>query len=119
MFTHTDTTDLQSVTAIAVEESTIDIHCTFIEGSDAKGCTYVLVSDHPSINNETDTLTRNTTLAYGQLNLTHKASCYHRVYAYNIPDNGHTASIIYVTGEVSNVDTNVMCSGKMFDGYSN
>ena len=119
MFTHTDTSDLQSVTAIAVEESTIDIQCTFIEGSDAKGCTFVLISDHPSINNETDTLTRNSMFAYGQLNLTHKASCYHRVYAYNIPDNGHTASIIYVTGEVSNVDTNVMCSGKMFDGYSN
>ena len=76
--------DLQDVTLMAEGEYTVDIQCLFISGSDAVGCKVVVVSDHQSINNETANLTRNSTLAYCQLNLTHQVSCYHRVVSYTI-----------------------------------
>ena len=57
---------MKYIIAIVVGESTINIGCLFIVGSDVKGCEVVLVSDHRSINNETVTLTRNNTSAYGQ-----------------------------------------------------
>ena len=41
-----DSTDVQSVNATVVGESTIDIQCWFIHGSDALGCKVVLVSEY-------------------------------------------------------------------------
>ena len=46
----TDTSDVQAVNATVVGESTIDIQCWFIHGSDALGCKVVLVSDCPNAN---------------------------------------------------------------------
>ena len=45
--------DIQAVNATVVGESTIDIQCWFIHGSDALGCKVVLVSDH-SVENTTN-----------------------------------------------------------------
>ena len=44
-----DTSDVQAVNATVVGESSVDIQCWFIHGSDALGCKMVLVSDCPNI----------------------------------------------------------------------
>ena len=51
-FIYLVTSDIQAVSATVVGESTIDIQCWFIHGSDALGCKVVLVSDHPTISDE-------------------------------------------------------------------
>ena len=104
--------DLQNVTLMAVGEATVDIQCLFISGSDAVGCKVVVVSDHQSINNETANLTRNNTSAYGQLILTHKAFCYHRVVAYTITIDHQIVSTFYIEEALINSETNTACSGK-------
>ena len=45
VFMYVVTSDVQAVNATVVGESTIDIQCWFIHGSDALGCKVVLVSD--------------------------------------------------------------------------
>ena len=104
--------DLQDVTTMVVGESTVDIQCLFISGSDAVGCKVVVVSDHQNINNETANLTRNNTSAYGQLILTHKSSCYHRVVAYTITIDHHIVSTFYLEEALKNSETNTACPGK-------
>ena len=103
--------DLQNVTLMAVRESTVDIQCLFISGSDAVGCKVVVVSDHQSINSETADLTRNDTSAYGRLILTHKAFCYHRVVAYTITIDHQIVSTFFLKKTI-NIETNTVCSGK-------
>ena len=94
-------------------ESTIDIQCLFIHGSDAVGCKVVLVSDHPRVNNETVTLLKKNTSAFGQLNFTLKAACYHRVLAYTF-DVRYTTNDFYIEEMLfSNYSTtNIECLGK-------
>ena len=46
------TSDLQAVTATVVGDSTINIQCQFIHGSDAVGCKVVLVSKCPTVQDE-------------------------------------------------------------------
>ena len=48
-------------------ESTIDIQCWFIHGSDALGCKVVLVRDCPNISNVHANLSRSIMSATGQL----------------------------------------------------
>ena len=105
--------DLQDVTLMAVGESRsiVDIQCLFISGSDAVGCKVVVVSDHQGINNETINLTRNNTSAHGQLNLTHKAYCYHRLLAHTITTDHQIVSTFFLEKTIS-VETNIVCSGK-------
>ena len=100
-----------------MRESTIDIQCLFIHGSDAVGCKVVLVSDHPGVNNETETLLKRNTSAsaLGQLNLTLKAACYHRVLAYTCEVN-YTTNNFYIEEMLfSNLYsvTNIACTGKI------
>ena len=79
---HLYTSDVQAVSATVVDESTIDIQCWFIHGSDALGCKVVLVSDCPNIDNVQVHLSRNNMLASDLVNsctLTHNISCYQRV----------------------------------------
>ena len=107
------TSDVQSVIATVVGESTIDIQCLFIHGSDAVGCKVVLVSGHPGVNNETETLLRKNSSAFGQLNLILKAACYHRVLAYT-SDVRYTTNDFYIEETLfSNYSVkNTECSGK-------
>ena len=112
-FSFAVTSDVQSVTATVVGESTIDIQCLFIHGSDAVGCKVVLVSGHPGVNNETTTLLKNNTSAFGQLNLTLKAACYHKVLAYtfdvkNTTNNFYIEEMLFSNHSVTNIE----CSGK-------
>ena len=83
-------------------ESTIDIQCWFIHGSDASGCKIVLVSDCPSIDDEHAILLRSDMSASGQLSLTHNVSCYHRVFAFDI-DVNNTLSNLTIEGTVKTV----------------
>ena len=93
-------------------ESTIDIQCWFIHGSDALGCKIVLVSDYPSVNNEQAVLLRNNTLASGQLNLTHIVSCYHQVLAFDIEVN-NTLSNLTIEEKLKSTMADDLCSGNL------
>ena len=107
---HSVTSNVQSVTATVVGESTIDIQCLFIHGSDAVGCKVVLVSDHPDVNNETAILIRKNTSVSAQLKLTHQVGCYHRVLAYSINVDNSTSNFKIV--KLLNFSTNSVCTGK-------
>ena len=97
---------------MVVGESTVDIQCLFISGSDSVGCKVVVVSDHQSINNEAANLTRNNTFAYGQLNLKHETSCYNRVVAYTITIDHQIVSTVSVE-KMLNIEKTIACSGKI------
>ena len=76
------TSDVQAVNATVLDESTVDIQCWFIHGSDALGCKVVLVSDYPGVNNETINISRNNImilLASGRFNSTQPVSCYNSI----------------------------------------
>ena len=90
-------------------ESTIDIQCWFIHGSDALGCKIVLVSDCPHVDDEHAILLRSDMSASGQLSLSH-ISCYHRVLAFDI-DVNNTLSNLTIEGSIKTIATCAMCSG--------
>ena len=87
------TSDVQAVNVTVVDESTIDIQCWFIHGSDALGCKVVLVSDYSNINNVQVHLSRNDTSASVQLSPTHNISCYQRVFAFDIDVNNTISNL--------------------------
>ena len=83
-------------------EYSIDIECSFIDGSDAQGCKVVVASDHSSVDNITAMLIRHNesdTTASGQVNLTYHIDCYHHVLAFDIETNG-TISSLATRGEI-------------------
>ena len=89
-------------------ESTIDIQCWFIYGSDALGYKVVLVSDHPGVNNETMNITRKNImilLASGGFNSTQPVSCYNRVFAFDIEIN-NTLSNVVIEGKFRSANSN-------------
>ena len=68
------TSDVQSVSATVVDESTIAIQCLFLHGSDALGCKVVVVSNCSNISDVYANLLRNNSVimsASGKLNLVH------------------------------------------------
>ena len=80
-------------------ESTIDIQCWFIHGSDALGCKVVLVSDCPNISDVHVNLSRSNMSASGQLDLIHNISCYLRMFAFDI-DVNNTISSLTIEGTI-------------------
>ena len=96
------TSDVQAVNATVVGESTIDIQCWFIHGSDALGCKVVLVSDCPNISDVHANLSRSDISASGQLILTYNISCYHRVFAFDIEVND-TISNLTIEGMIKHL----------------
>ena len=97
VFMYVVTSDVQAVNATVVDESTIDIQCWFIHGSDALGCKVVLVSVCPNISDIHANLSRSDMSASGQLSLIHNISCYHRVFAFGI-DVNNTVSNLTIEG---------------------
>ena len=89
-FIYLVTSDVQVVSATVVGESTIDIQCWFIHGSDALGCKVVLVSDHPTISDEIGIFLRNKTYASGTMTLAYPVSCYLRMVAFDIESDNTT-----------------------------
>ena len=111
IFVHLVTSDVQSVNATVVGESTIDIQCWFIHGSDALGCKVVLVSDYPNVDNAEATFLREDISAFGQFYLTHEALCYQRVHAYSVDINS-TLSTLHTDGNIiTPAEDNDVCSG--------
>lgn len=108
------TSDGEAVIAIVMDESTINIQCWFIHGSDALGCKVVLVSDHPSVNNETMNISRNDMLASGTFNFIRPSSCYSRIFASDIEANitdSESLSDLNIEGEFQpNSTQNTLCS---------
>ena len=93
---------MQSVSATVVDESTIDIQCHFIHGSDALGCKVILVSDYQGIKDETImNVSRNNNIVSIQrrVNLTQLSSCYSKVTAFDIEVNG-TISNLAIEGNI-------------------
>ena len=104
------TSDVQSVNATVVRESTIDIQCLFIHGSDAVGCKVVLVSYQQNVNNETATLLRKNSSAFAQLNLMNDIVCYDQVLAYTI--DAHNITTSFFIQKRFTFETGTVCSGK-------
>ena len=76
----------------------IDIQCLFINGSDARGCKVVIVSDHPSVANQSAMVMRRNeskpvATASGQLNLTFPIDCYHHVLAFDIEEDDSISTL--------------------------
>ena len=90
----TDTTDVQGVTAIAMEvDNSFMVRCDFIPGSDARGCLVVLLGVHDNITVEVE---RNSSLV---LNVSHPLSCYNAVFAFDIESDGSVESQA-ISGEI-------------------
>ena len=105
------TSDVQAISATAVGESTIDVHCWFIHGSDALGCQAVLVSNCSSVDDESTILTRidMSRSASEKLSLIHNVSCYYRVFAHDI-DVNNTLSNLSIEGNIIIMDDTVHLS---------
>ena len=104
VFMYIVTPDVQSVNAIVVGESTIDIQCLFVHGSDALGCKVVLVSDCPNISDVHANLSRSDMSASGQLSLVHNISCYHRVYAFGIDVNNTIINSLSIEAMIKSME---------------
>ena len=94
-----DTTDVQKVTA-AVSAEAITVQCMFVNGSTARGCMVVLVSQS---HNVTVNLTRDDLCATGIFNDTHLLQnvCITGVVGYDIESDG-TVGTLAILGELSN-----------------
>ena len=101
-----DTSDVQSVNATVIGESTIDIECHFIHGSDALGCNAELISNCSNISVIHTNVSRSIMYASKQLTLTGNISCYHRVFAFDIEVN-NTISNLSIEGMIKHIISDV------------
>ena len=99
---------MQAVTATVVRESTLNIQCNFILGSDAVGCKVVLASKCPTVQDEHLNLLRNagSNLANHSLKLTSNISCFYRVFANDI-DVNETIGNLTIEGEIRTMDKRI------------
>ena len=94
-------------------ESTIDIQCWFIHGSDAVGCKVVLVSDCPNISDVHVNLSISDMLASGQLGLIHNISCYLRMFVFDI-DVNNTINSLSIEGSIRPIRGSVHINGEAY-----
>ena len=94
-------------------DSTIDIQCWFIHGSDALGCKAVLVSDYPSVNYEVMNISRNDNnmSASGMFNLTQPVSCYSKVLAFDIESDDTLSNLTLEVNLHPTSTPDALCSG--------
>ena len=101
---HLVTTDVQFVSAEAVDMYTYSIQCHFINGSDAHGCQVMLVSEQPGIENVTQDFTRSSTPYYlfvqEKLNVSNPVSCYQKVVGFDIEIN-YTIGDLVIEGNIT------------------
>ena len=93
---------MQKVKAVPVGSSIL-LQCKFIGGSDAQGCSVVLVGTS-EINNATYTLIQNKTgsstgITERLINSTNPLSCYQSVYGFDIESDGSVGALA-VPGEL-------------------
>ena len=85
------TTDVQSVTVSRRNNGTYSIQCSYITGSDAHGCVYILVSEVKGVKNIKGTIER--TNSEGLAIELHNASYYGEVLAYDWERDNTTGSL--------------------------
>ena len=106
LFNNVDISDVQSVNAIVVVGSAVDIQCWFIHGSDALGCKVVLVSNCSNISDVHANISRSDMSAFKQLALTDNISCYHQIFAFDI-DINNTISNLSIEGMIKHITSDV------------
>ena len=107
MHTCADTTDVQEVTATVLDKdlTMLRIRCLFITGSDARGCMVTLVAILNGVETYTVNLTRQSNSGYVTisesviLSISLSITCYDRVFAYDIEEDGSIGSL-RVPGEL-------------------
>lgn len=90
------TTDVQLVVAKTTNKYMYMIKCLFINGSDARGCMVVLVSNDSGIGNVSHSFIKNSTsaqLTQGQLILSQPVSCYHQIFGFDIEVDNTTSDV--------------------------
>ena len=81
------TTDVQEAVLTEATDYSSTIECHFINGSDARGCKVMIVSEHAAVDNITAMLMKaseSDSIVSELLNLTHAFDCYSNVFAYDI-----------------------------------
>ena len=100
----TGTSDVERVVLTRITDYSCEIQCHFINGSDARGCKVVIVSNHTIVDNITVTLLRadetESIASTTMLNLTRVFDCYHHVFAYDIEANNSTSNLA-ITGKLN------------------
>ena len=100
------TLDVQAVNATVVGESTIDVQCLFIRGSDAVGCKITFVSECPDVADKNVNIIRSDKSNTGRLILTtYNISCYLKLFAYHI-DANNTLSNVSIEGRIRRMANN-------------
>ena len=84
----TATTDVQSVTISRDQGDIYSIQCSYVTGSDAIGCVYILVSNKTNVNNFTGTLERTRMLVEIS-----NIGCYLEVLAYDLERDNTTGTL--------------------------
>ena len=100
------TTDVQSVTVSRRNNGTYSIQCSYITGSDARGCVYILVSGVEGVGNITGTIER--TNSEGLVIELHNASCYSEVLAYDWERDNTTGSLP-IRGQITSLAVVPVC----------
>ena len=89
------------------------VRCHFINGSNARGCHVVVVSEHTAVDNVTTKLLRDgdsVSSASDVINFTAPLvfDCYHHMFAFDIEANGSVSSLA-IAGMVANQNTITTC----------
>ena len=105
---HTDTTDVQLVTAAVSNEvnNVIVVQCDFVSGSDAQGCMVILVGE---LGNITLNLTREGISTTLMINQALPLSCYRDIIAFDI-ESDKSVGTLAVSGAIVRSTTNGLCS---------
>ena len=111
---YTDTTDVQMVSAVPLEDDhTLMLQCLFVNGSDAIGCLVVLQFKGDA-NSTSENLKREGVdmSAMKVMNLTESTACIREIFGYDIESNGSVGTLA-VPGELfGNVSLLVNCGSR-------
>ena len=91
------TTDVEMVTINKIGENTYSVQCHYIQGSDALGCVYVLVSEvEEFFKNMSGTLLRRSESEGGDtiLKVFKVIGCYQEVLVYDLESNHHLGNLL-------------------------
>ena len=70
------------------------VYCCFINSSDAQGCLVVFINSFGQVDNQTERLESNSTVArWEDFDLAHPVSCYDQVLAFDIEAGGNVSGL--------------------------
>ena len=99
------TTDVQSVSVNKENDTTYSIRCSYISGSDASGCVFILVGGVEGVVNITGIMNR--TSSEGVLIVVPNIGCYREVLAFDL-ESDSTTGTLPVRGNITSVDMCLM-----------